>query len=95
MQGEAAASAFRYTRDVSGGRRETTSTRASRRRGWIVRKYVLGQEPGDDLSASTTAEERLAMMWPLALEAWALSGAGVPDYDRRQAPVRKLRRSAA
>jgi hypothetical protein len=55
-----------------------------------VRKHAPGREPGDDLSASTTPEERLAMMWPLALEAWALSGADMPDYDRRAAPVRRL-----
>jgi hypothetical protein len=75
--------------------RESVRIGASRRQGWTVQKYKLGHEPGDDLSASTTPEERLAMMWPLALEAWTLSGAGVPDYDRRAAPVRRLRPSAA
>lgn len=57
------------------------------RSAWPVRKYRLGSEPSDDLSASTTAEERLAMMWPLALEAWALTGAPLPDYPRERAPV--------
>jgi hypothetical protein len=77
---------------------EGTSTpelRASRRSGWRVRKSPLGQEPADDLGSSTTPEERLAMMWPLALEAWTLMGAGVPDYDRRRTPVRKLDPDAA
>jgi hypothetical protein len=32
------------------------------------------------------------MMWPLALEAWAVAGRLLPDYDRRGASVRKLRR---
>ncbi len=82
---------FRYNRAVK-RRHGHPGPDASGRRGWIVRKYALGHEPGDDLSASTTAEERLAMMWPLAVEAWALSGAGIPDYDRRAAPVRKFRR---
>lgn len=76
-------------------RRETANADVSRRARWVVRKYFLGHEPGDDLSDSTTADERLAMMWPLAMEAWALSGAGIPDYDRRTAPVRKLRRGPA
>jgi hypothetical protein len=49
----------------------------------------LGAEPSDDLSGTTTAEERLAMMWPLALEAWALSGRPIPDYERSAAPVRR------
>jgi len=35
------------------------------------------------------------MMWPLALEAWALMGNGIPDYERRDAPVRRLYRGAA
>jgi len=55
-----------------------------------VRKYVLGQEPDDDLRDSTTAEERLAMMWPLALEAWSLMGVAIPESDRASMPVRKV-----
>jgi len=55
---------------------------------WPVRVHRLGAEPSDDLSRTTTAEERLAMMWPLTLEAWALTGRGVPDYPRRETPVR-------
>lgn len=54
---------------------------------WPVRKYRLGAEPGDDLSDSTTVEQRLAMMWPLALEAWSLTGAPMPDYERAHTPV--------
>lgn len=64
--------------------------RARGRRNWPIRRFRQGQEPGDDLSASTTAEERLAMMWPLAREAWTLMG-GVPDYPRAQAPGRVVR----
>jgi hypothetical protein len=39
---------------------------------WPVRRYRLGEEPGGDLSGSTTAEERLAMMPGLAAEAYAV-----------------------
>ncbi len=53
-----------------------------------MRKLRLGDEPGDDLSATTTAEERIAMMWPLATEAWSLTGRPMPDYEREEAPVR-------
>jgi hypothetical protein len=63
------------------------SRAASPRQGWPVRVYRLGAEPGDDLRATTTAEERLAMMWPLALEAWDCSGRLVPGYSRSDAPV--------
>jgi len=64
--------------------------RARHRRTWPVRRYTLGEEPGDDLSASTTAVQRLAMMWPLAVEAWRLSGRPLPDYPRSRAPVRVI-----
>jgi hypothetical protein len=54
--------------------------------------YRLGLEPSDDLSATTTVQERLAMMWPLALEAWTLAGRPLPDYTRSETPVKVLRR---
>lgn len=51
----------------------------SRRRGdWPVRVYRLGEEPGDDLSATTTPEERIAMVWQLTLDAWAMAGRELP-----------------
>jgi hypothetical protein len=39
------------------------------------------------LSASSTPEERLAMVWPLTVEAFSLSGSPMPDYRRVEAPV--------
>ncbi len=69
--------------------------RAQRRRSWPIRRFALGQEPGPSLAATTTAEERLAMMWPLALEAWSLAGRPLPDYPRSQAPVRRRALSGA
>jgi len=67
---------------------EAAQERARSRRTWRVRRFALGREPGDDLRATTTAEERLAMMWPLAREAWALAGRDLPDYERANAPIR-------
>ena len=66
------------------------SSRARARRDWPVRKVRLEDGTGDDLSATTTAEERLAMMWPLAVEAWSLTGRPMPDYERKDTPVRWL-----
>jgi hypothetical protein len=40
---------------------DAAARRAAQRSNWPVRRYRLGEEPSDDLSASTTAEERLAM----------------------------------
>lgn len=60
---------------------------ASTRAAWPVRIVPLRRPPDDDLSATTTAEERLAMMWPLALDAWSTMERPVPDYPRHRAPV--------
>ncbi len=62
-----------------------------RRAAWPIRVVPLGAEAGDDLSGSTTAEERLAMMWPLACEAWATMGRPLPEYSRVEAPIRVVR----
>jgi hypothetical protein len=43
-------------------------------------------EPGDDISDVTTAAERIALMWPLAQEAWRLAGRPIPTYDRAHTP---------
>ncbi len=59
---------------------------------WPVRSFALGEEPSDDLSATTTAEERLAMVAELTRELWTLTGDRLPDYPRSEAPVRKLLR---
>ena len=54
---------------------------------WPVRVFALGQAPGDDLSATTTPEQRVTMMWDLALEGWRLSGRPLPTYAREATPV--------
>jgi hypothetical protein len=63
------------------------AARAAGRRSWPVSVHRLGEGPGDDLTGSTTAAERLAMMWPLAVDAWALAGRAIPTYAREAAPV--------
>lgn len=41
-----------------------------------IRKFALDDPEAndDDLSASTTVEQRLAIMWPIAQAAWAFMG---------------------
>lgn len=65
--------------------------RAEARATWQVRKVRLGEEPSEDLSATTTAAERLAMMWRLAQDAWAMAGRPIPDYRREEMPIVKRR----
>jgi hypothetical protein len=71
---------------------ERRRARAAGRAGWPIRCHRLAEEAEDDLSATTTAEERLRMVWQLTLDAWASAGWPIPDYRRDQAPGRVLRR---
>jgi hypothetical protein len=38
-----------------------------------------------------TAEERLASMWQLSLDAWAMQGRPLPGYTREDIPGRLIR----
>ncbi|MGD8862816.1 MAG: hypothetical protein PVI30_22580 [Myxococcales bacterium] len=70
---------------------EARRRRAAARRAWPVRRVPLTKQGGDDLSATTTVEQRLAMVWRLTVDAWASSGRPFPTYTRDEAPGR-LRR---
>lgn len=59
---------------------------------WPVKVYRLGDEPGDNLAAETTADERLEMMWVLRDRMWELTGRPLPGHARRDTPIRIVRR---
>jgi hypothetical protein len=62
--------------------------RAEARRDRIVlRKFRLGQEPPPDLSATTSAEERLAMVDRLTAEVWPLAQQAPAEYTRAETPI--------
>jgi hypothetical protein len=64
------------------------------RQTWPTALYRPGQElPDDDLSATTTPEERLQMMWELVEQSWAIAGRPIPSYDRSTTPSRVIRPS--
>ena len=48
--------------------------------------------PGEQEQPATTASERLAAVWQVSCDAWALSGRSMPDYRREEMPGRVLRR---
>jgi hypothetical protein len=56
-------------------------------RGVPARVYRLGDEPGDDLTAITTADERVAMVWELSARMWEFGGAQASTYTRATIPV--------
>lgn len=68
--------------------RSAAARRARARSSWPVLVVSLRDQPGDDLSASTTLAERIAMMRPLAETAWRFAGLPLPRYSRRRIPVR-------
>jgi hypothetical protein len=60
------------------------AARAARRRAtWTVTR---GHAP--ERADARTAEERLASMWTIALDAWASSGRPLPQYSRAEMPGR-------
>jgi hypothetical protein len=64
---------------------------ATRRRRSVVRISTLAEQGEETDLVGTTVEERLAMMWPLALDAWAFMGKPVEPRLPRHI-VRILRR---
>ncbi len=69
---------------------EARRARARARASWPIRRTTLDDD-ADDLSDTTTADERLAMMAHLARDAWASSGMPWPSYDRADMPGRVVR----
>lgn len=59
---------------------------------WPGGVYRLGSEPPAFESGATTPEERLGMMWRLALDAWAGAGRCLPTYTRATMPGRVFHR---
>lgn len=71
---------------------DEVARRAAARAGWAGRLTTLAASDGEeDLSATTTPEQRLAMMWELALGAWSLTGQPFPTYTRAEMPCRIIR----
>lgn len=66
--------------------------RAAARAAWPGHKGTLADaHDAVDLSATTSVDERLAMMWPLSRDAWAASGRPFPTYSRAEMPGVVLR----
>jgi hypothetical protein len=87
LRGLAGRGATPYDRHMSSRRSDVEARRASRSR-WPVTRHRLGEETSDDLSDTTTAEERIAMMAELAETAWTVAGRTLPSYERHSMPGR-------
>ena len=66
--------------------------RAARRRqaasSWLIRQYLLEEEPEYDVRDLRNMAERFAAVWPISLEAWQFSGRPMPTYTRQNIPFR-------
>jgi hypothetical protein len=62
-------------------------SRRAQRKHWPVVATTLANET-NNIADTSTLTERIAAMWPLALEGFALAGIPIPDYARRDAPTR-------
>ena len=63
-----------------------------RRRTWQVEVVDLRATSTPPLLSS---EEAIALVWRLTLDAWAMSGAPLPDYARSDMPIRVVHRPFA
>ena len=71
---------------------DDAASRRATRASWPGLKTTLDEAAGaEDLSATTTPEQRLAMMWELTLGAWSLTGLPFPNYTRAGMPGRVIR----
>lgn len=59
----------------------------SERQAWPVVQRTL-RDPERDVLVPGTPEERVAMVWPLTLSAWSLSGRPLPTDRRSEMPGR-------
>ena len=74
---------------MSSEKRTTAEERVLARKSWPVRRFTLGEEPVENLRATTTANERLEMLAELSAQAYALSGKPLPTYERAETPIRR------
>ena len=69
---------------------EREARAALRRQTWA---FHLGESPAGP--AAATPAERLAAVWELTCDAWALSGRPMPEYARAEMPGKVTRLEAA
>jgi hypothetical protein len=58
---------------------------------WQCRKSTLAEQGHEEDLANMTADERVSMMWRLALDAWAMKGEPVVEPRLQRDVVRIIR----
>ena len=65
---------------------DAQAARAAARRSWPGRVGRLEDAEEADAPPGSSPGERIAMVWRLTLDAWAMAGRTIPDYPRSEAP---------
>ena len=79
------------TADSKERERSRRLARSARRRNLEIRRFRLGEEPSENLSSTTTLEERIAMVWALTVDAWTSAGREMERRPRKEWTVRVKR----
>jgi hypothetical protein len=90
-----AARAPRVGATLHGMAESSRAQRAQARARWPLVRVSLAAHDSAELLMSRSATERVAMVWALTLDAWAMRGESLPDYPRALAPGRVLRPPAS
>ncbi|HUQ07601.1 MAG TPA: hypothetical protein VM261_34140 [Kofleriaceae bacterium] len=69
---------------------DARALRAKARKSWPVARARV-QDRGSDLLLDVPVAERIAMVWELTLNAYAIRGEPIPAYKRSEAPGRVVR----
>ncbi len=77
---------------MDSGAKERAAMRRANAARWPLRSYAIADEPLRDPLDRSTVDERIAAVWPLTLEAWAVAGKEIPPYLRSTAPGNMRRR---
>jgi hypothetical protein len=56
------------------------------RAAWPIRRVALGEEELVDPRDTSTVDERIALVWKLTREQWALAAKKIPEYTRAEMP---------
>jgi hypothetical protein len=73
---------------------DPVTARARARCSWPGRITDLAHAEPAVAGAAIGGRERVAMVWRITLDAWALAGLPMPQYDRADMPGRVLRPTA-
>ena len=77
---------------MDSGAKDRAAMRCANAARWPLRVYAIDAEPHRAPLDRSTVDERVATVWPLTREAWAVAGKEIPSYQRSTSPGSMQRR---